>query len=837
MDELLRVSKGPSSADQNPYDRELTAEEDRQSGAFNDANQFADGRADIMPGDMDVGGTLMMGGESLKLIGKGDEMATFEDGPKYGTQRVPLDHSLWFDVDDSPFLPEEDAAAESIVDDAEIQGYESADELIDQTIGVENSGNPADLSEGKTGPVAGGVPDDRGASAQGEGGSEVAKPSFYLNGDRAEYTGETTELAGATLYVGKMVEGHRKGEAVVTQTRPDGTSPNDGKFTAAWHKQQEEFKRLKENQDSEAAAASKRIGDMFGTKKPPASKMDVKNADSRELFADDGGFQLGQDNTVDGAKIVAERKAKEDAKAAQDAAQGDMFAKPVDAPLTPEEQALADSLKGLFSSPSRESESDDLFAPEDLKSPELAKVKMEGTKSALGAYRALTAKKNAGKSLTPDEHETLLQAESALGQKMAFDMAPDNLSAKQTELVKAALAEAVKPQQMTSRSSTQQSMSLGPETLKSGQGTLFSSPSREPDTDYDHPIPAAALPKIMQALAPLIESGKLETPQDMAAVLGKLGAQKLSQRLWGIAASFQGKPVERVDWAELYNPQKQVDTPSNDIPSSTNLEPNRGRAIAGDGSGKPELPLRPGSTGDDGRQVDGRGEKGRDIGSSGPLSADVPSAPHGKQGNLELSPAKPPTGVGASRDSGAAGRGGVDDSGLQVESERTERLGTNLSGTPSRSGSLVGGGTGSLKTGESSPLTPEQHDDVAFVEKRLREKGKPGVLLTNGTGTGKTFSGLGAITKALDAGAKHILVVAPSDKVCGDWKSTAQEFFGIHDAHQLTGTKDNGDGNRLIVTTYANLRDNSNLVNREWDMVVADEAHYLSQSRACPSPA
>jgi hypothetical protein len=31
-----------------------------------------------------------------------------------------------------------------------------------------------------------------------------------------------------------------------------------------------------------------------GGKKPsPASKMDVKNADSRELFADDGGFQLG----------------------------------------------------------------------------------------------------------------------------------------------------------------------------------------------------------------------------------------------------------------------------------------------------------------------------------------------------------------------------------------------------------------------------------------------------------------------------------------------------------------------------------------------------------------
>lgn len=55
-----------------------------------------------------------------------------------------------------------------------------------------------------------------------------------------------------------------------------------------------------------------------------ASKMDGKNADSRELFGNDGGFKLGQEITQDGDIIAAQRKAKEEAQAAQDAAQGDM---------------------------------------------------------------------------------------------------------------------------------------------------------------------------------------------------------------------------------------------------------------------------------------------------------------------------------------------------------------------------------------------------------------------------------------------------------------------------------------------------------------------------------
>ena len=50
----------------------------------------------------------------------------------------------------------------------------------------------------------------------------------------------------------------------------------------------------------------------------------------------------------------------------------------------------------------------------------------------------------------------------------------------------------------------------------------------------------------------------------------------------------------------------------------------------------------------------------------------------------------------------------------------------------------------------------------------------PGVLLINGTGSGKTLSGLDVVKRMLDAGKQHILVVAPSDKVVNDWIKTAK---------------------------------------------------------------
>jgi hypothetical protein len=236
----------------------------------------------------------------------------------------------------------------------------------------------------------------------------------------------------------------------------------------------DEQKRLDTLRQSKA-----RLDEKFGekpAKKPaPASAMDKKNTNAKELFQDDGGFKLGQETTTDGAKIEAARKAKEEAKAAADAAQGDMFAD--EAPqLTPEEQALKDDLEGLFASRSRDTGTLDLFAPENLAKPSMKEVKTPSNKSALGAYRALTAKKQAGKTLKPEEEQDLLEAETALGQKMAFDMAPEKLKGKDTDLLQAAIVEATMPQAARSMRAVQQSMFMGEEG-RGGQQSLFASSS------------------------------------------------------------------------------------------------------------------------------------------------------------------------------------------------------------------------------------------------------------------------------------------------------------------------------------------------------------------------
>jgi superfamily II DNA or RNA helicase len=115
-------------------------------------------------------------------------------------------------------------------------------------------------------------------------------------------------------------------------------------------------------------------------------------------------------------------------------------------------------------------------------------------------------------------------------------------------------------------------------------------------------------------------------------------------------------------------------------------------------------------------------------------------------------------------------------------------------------------------------LTPEQAEDVRFIEARLHEQGKAGVLLTNGTGTGKTFSGMGEVKMMLDRGAKNVLVVVPSDKIGSDWVDTAHRFFGVKDAVQLPSTFDNAKDRRMVVTTYANFGQNNTLVKRPWDL-------------------
>ena len=129
-------------------------------------------------------------------------------------------------------------------------------------------------------------------------------------------------------------------------------------------------------------------------------------------------------------------------------------------------------------------------------------------------------------------------------------------------------------------------------------------------------------------------------------------------------------------------------------------------------------------------------------------------------------------------------------------------------------------------------LLAGQQEDVAKTERAFAAG--PGMLLTNGTGTGKTFSGLGAVRRFVDAGKKNILVVVPDDKIGSDWMRSGRALD--LNIRQLPDSTVAGQG--VTLTTYANLGMNDALASRAWDLVVADEAHTLMSSQdATPTAA
>ena len=123
-------------------------------------------------------------------------------------------------------------------------------------------------------------------------------------------------------------------------------------------------------------------------------------------------------------------------------------------------------------------------------------------------------------------------------------------------------------------------------------------------------------------------------------------------------------------------------------------------------------------------------------------------------------------------------------------------------------------------------LMQEQVDDVVKADTRLYTNNGEGMMFTNGTGTGKTFTGLGCIKRAIQQGKKNILIVAPTDKVQNDWITTGKGFFGL-DISKLENTTDAGEG--IVITSYENVGANNKLVKRDWDMIVTDESHKLMQ--------
>lgn len=124
-------------------------------------------------------------------------------------------------------------------------------------------------------------------------------------------------------------------------------------------------------------------------------------------------------------------------------------------------------------------------------------------------------------------------------------------------------------------------------------------------------------------------------------------------------------------------------------------------------------------------------------------------------------------------------------------------------------------------------LLPQQAEDVCIAEDRFKEHS--GMMFTNGTGTGKTYTGLGIVKRFVDADKKNILIIAPSDGILKQWEEAAAKDFGIN-LTRLNSTKDAGKG--AVTATYANVGANQALVNRDFDLVITDESHKLMGSES-----
>jgi proteasome lid subunit RPN8/RPN11 len=123
-------------------------------------------------------------------------------------------------------------------------------------------------------------------------------------------------------------------------------------------------------------------------------------------------------------------------------------------------------------------------------------------------------------------------------------------------------------------------------------------------------------------------------------------------------------------------------------------------------------------------------------------------------------------------------------------------------------------------------LSEGQREDVHFAEKRLGKEDGYGVLFTNGTGTGKTYLGLGIAKRMVRQGKTNGLIVVPNDKMVEDWTDSGKNL-GL-DVVALEGLEDHGKG--IAVTTYANFGMNRTLADREYDWIITDESHNLMQN-------
>lgn len=386
------------------------------------------------------------------------------------------------------------------------------------------------------------------------------------------------------------------------------------------------------------------------------------------------------------------------------------------------------------------------------------------------------------------------------------------------------------------------------------EGTLFypdrgtlEQPAPVDDTEFEDPFALDDKSQSKSEAKPT-PPDDLFAPEDMPFNLGSEeqpdGERLLAERIDREQAQRdQDKAQTRIPETETKN------EPSPDI----NLERDRAGAEAGDQGGNDGVRTDAQPNGRDGRPV---GERAPEQGGARPAAGDAAVA--GADGDSALPgfepgaipPSASPRGREQRGGSGGAGGSGILDAAgadTAADSVAPDRTGGD-DDARSRDRSLqervsaqraaervevVDADLDNIKA-TLPVLLPDQHADVLKAERRLLveqprdDDPKRGILFTNGTGTGKTFTGLGIIKRYQRRGKKSILIVVPSFKKAIDWRRDGALLSVPIDV--LESTKDAGSD--TVVTTYANFRLNDALQKRDFDLVVYDESHKLMENEA-----
>ena len=237
----------------------------------------------------------------------------------------------------------------------------------------------------------------------------------------------------------------------------------------------------------------------------------------------------------------------------------------------------------------------------------------------------------------------------------------------------------------------------------------------------------------------------------------------------------------------------------------------------------------------------GRANGGENVSGSG-------TAAGGARGNQQGGQKTPDASQRGTRDSGQKRSEGAGGSGVSIRDKQSQGLSGNTSLENERNGQSSDEATERLKQqqqvkddtpikaadeaniAETLPLLySEQHEDIKAIEKRLYSNDKPGMLVANGTGTGKTLTALGVIKRQIMNGKKKILIIVPSQDIANDAWVKDGKLLGL-DEFAYLGNGKTVDGVPNIIS-YSSLATNKHVQEVDWDLIICDEAHHIASGQ------